>query len=244
MKQKNNGGDVTKTWFGDWANEYDMTLGKIQRHHRMLELVVDSSKVKHNDRVLDIGCGTGLLSLKFLEKARCDITGIDNSPEMLQIFRDKIERLGLHNRIECHQGDACNPDFNNNTFDIVASTVTMHHVIDKSSAAGKIYDILKPGGIFVIGDIDMDTTGNHEDPERLRRIIDYLKEEFVLALKEGGIEAFKRMYDNGKKHILNEGEYCVSFEEWENICTKAEFRDVSFKPVPEFEWFKVLTAVK
>lgn len=244
MKLKNNVDDITKTWFRDWANEYDMTLGKIQRHHKMLELVVDSSDVKNDDRVLDIGCGTGLLSLKFLKKAGCLITGIDNSPEMLEIFSDKIESLELGDRIVCKPGDAGNPDFNNDTFNVAASTVTMHHVQDKLSAARKIHKILKTGGRFVIGDIDMDTTGDHEDPERLRRIIEYLTEEFVLALKEGGIEAFKRLYDNGRKHILNEGEYCISFEQWKNLCIEAGFQDVSFKPVPEFEWFKVLTAVK
>jgi len=34
--------------------------------------------------------------------------------------------------------------------------------------------------------------------------MDYLKEELTLALKDGGIAAFSRMYDNGKKHILND----------------------------------------
>jgi ubiquinone/menaquinone biosynthesis C-methylase UbiE len=244
MRQINNKDDITKGWFKDWANDYDMTLGKIERHHKMLELAVDSSEVKQNDMILDIGCGTGLLSLKFLKKVECYITGIDSSPEMLEIFRAKIDRLGLEKKIICKPGDAASPDFKSNTFDIVASTVTMHHVTDKLSSARKIHDILKPGGRFVIGDIDMDTTGDHKDPERLRRIIGYLTEEFVLALKEGGIEAFKRMYDNGKKHILNEGEYCISFEQWKNVCFEAGFKNVLYKPVPEFEWFKVLTAFK
>lgn len=60
----------TKNWFGNWANEYDTTLGKVKRHHKLLDLVVTSSSVKKNDHVLDIGCGTGLLSLKFLKKSR------------------------------------------------------------------------------------------------------------------------------------------------------------------------------
>jgi ubiquinone/menaquinone biosynthesis C-methylase UbiE len=74
----------TRKWFAGWANEYDNTLGKVQRHHAMLDLVVSLSGVRDGDQVLDIGCGTGLLSLKFLEKAACSITAIDSSDEMLR----------------------------------------------------------------------------------------------------------------------------------------------------------------
>ncbi len=35
----------------------------------------------------------------------------------------------------------------------------------------------------------------------LRHILDYLKEELSLALQDGGVDTFIRMYDNGKKHI-------------------------------------------
>jgi ubiquinone/menaquinone biosynthesis C-methylase UbiE len=85
--------DPQKDWFGDWANDYDHSLGKIKRHHKLLNLVVESSGVKDNDQVLDIGCGTGLLSLKFLKKAACQIHGVDCSPEMIEIFRRKLDQL-------------------------------------------------------------------------------------------------------------------------------------------------------
>lgn len=235
---------ITKDWFKDWANEYDSTLGKIRRHHKLLDLVVESSGVKDGDIVLDIGCGTGLLSLKFLQKANCLIYGIDNSPEMLEIFKDKIDKLNLSRKIVNKLGDAENLDFENKSFDIIASTVTLHHVENKYPVIKKIYKLLKPAGKFIIGDIDVDTTGDLLDTERLLRILNFLKEEFVLALKEGGIKAFSRMYDNGKKHILNDGEFCVSFEQWKEICREAGFKKITIKPVPKFQWLKVLVAVK
>lgn len=52
------------------------------------------------------------------------------------------------------------------------------------------------------------------------------------------------MYDNGKKHILNDGEYCISFKQWKVLCQKAHFNHIMIKAVPDFEWFKVLVAVK
>jgi ubiquinone/menaquinone biosynthesis C-methylase UbiE len=240
---KNTGKD-TKDWFKEWANEYDDTLGKIKRHHHLLDLVVKLSDVKQNQKVLDIGCGTGLLSLKFLKKADCFITGIDSSSEMLSIFVEKIKKLSLSNRIICKLEDAASISFKNNSVDIVASTVTLHHLKDKYPTMKMIHNILKPGGKFVLGDIDMDTTGKISDPKRLLRIFEWLKEEFALAIKEGGVKAFKRMYDNGKKHILNDGEYCISFEQWKALCKSAKFSGVTVHCLPDFKWFKVIVAIK
>lgn len=210
----------------------------------MLDLVVKLSNVKKDQKVLDIGCGTGLLSLKFLEKAECFITGIDRSPEMLTIFTEKIKKRGLSERINCKLEDAETLKFNRNSFDVVASTVTLHHLKNKYSTIKKIHDILKPKGRFVLGDIDMDTTGDLVDPKRLLRLLDWLKEEFVLALTQGGIEAFSRMYDNGKKHILNDGEYCINFKQWKNLCDKAKFNEIAINSLSNFKWFKVLVAIK
>jgi ubiquinone/menaquinone biosynthesis C-methylase UbiE len=78
---------IARAWFHDWANEYDNTLGKLDRHHKLLDLAVRMSGVRQGDKVLDIGCGTGLLSLKFLAKTRCHITGIDSSAKMMDVFR-------------------------------------------------------------------------------------------------------------------------------------------------------------
>ena len=234
----------TSGWFKDWANDYDNTLGKVDRHHQLLNLVVELSDVKNGQKVLDIGCGTGLLSLKFLEKAGCSIIGVDSSPEMLSIFGDKITKLALSARVVSKLEDAKALDFEPNTFDVVASTVTLHHLTDKLPTIKKIHEILKPKGRFVLGDIDMDTTGDLTDPKRLLRMLEWLTEEFVLALTWGGTEAFSRMYDNGKKHILNDGESCISFEQWNNLCYKAGFSKVTVHDLPGFKWFKVIVAIK
>ena len=51
-----------RNWFKDWAKEYDETLGQNNRHRKLLELMIKSSSAKKNDKILDIGCGTGLSS--------------------------------------------------------------------------------------------------------------------------------------------------------------------------------------
>ena len=231
-------------WFQEWANEYDSTLGKVKRHHKMLDLVVKVSEIKQNDQVLDIGCGTGLLSLKFLNATDCTITAIDSSSQMLKLFQEKIEKYNLTERIHCVQVSAEDMDFRPERFDIIAATVALHHVKCKEPVIENIFASLKAGGRFVIGEIDLDTTGEPDDPKRLLRILKFLNKEFVLAMKEGGIPAFERMYDNGKKHILNDGEYCIGFSQWTKLCRNAGFKNEKVSEVKGFEWFKVLVATK
>lgn len=233
---------VTRRWFDCWSNEYDRTLGRISFHRGLLDLVVRNAGVKDGDRVLDIGCGTGLLSLKLLQRRECFVTGIDYSREMAAIFEGKIRALGLQQKASVLIMDADGLRFAKSSFDVVVSSVALHHLKDKVPVLKAVARILKPGGTFVIGEIDMDTTGSHRDPERLRRILRVLEQEWIPALKDAGVETFVKMFDNGKKHILNEGEYCVSLQQWAALCRKAGFRIIAVKRVPRYEAFGIVVA--
>ncbi len=236
--------ETTQKWFNERANEYDRTLGDQKRHLEMLDLAVQMSKVKDREHVLDIGCGTGLLSLKFLQAANCTVSCIDLAHDMLNICKNRLGELNLASRVTIKQGDIADLEFEDSTFDIVASTVTLHHLKDKQPAINKIYRILKPKGRFVLGDLDVDTSGDLKDVERLRHILDFLKDELSSALEEGGVDAFIKTYDTGKKHILNDGEYCISFKMWSELCENAGFRHIDIAPVDSSGWRKVLCAEK
>ena len=233
---------VTRDWFGNWSNEYDNTLGKTDFHRKLLDLIARELKLKDGEEVLDIGCGTGLLSLKLLEKKDCSIIAIDNSTEMMAIFKDKIKRLKLDSNIMCQFMDADNINIKKHHFDKIVSSVTLHHIKNKKKLLRAVHKILKPGGVFIIGDIDMDTTGPHNDINRLQRILKVLEQEWISALKDSGVEAFARMYNNGIKHILNEGEYCISLKQWAAECGKAGFKQVSVKNLTDYKYFGIVTA--
>jgi ubiquinone/menaquinone biosynthesis C-methylase UbiE len=235
---------ATKSWFNSWSNKYDQTLGIIGFHRDLLDLIVRNLKVKTGVKILDIGCGTGLLSLKLLQKSDCVVTGVDYSKEMLDIFKDKIIKLKLHDRVSVSLIDANSLNFEKNTFDIVVSSVALHHIKNKLPVIKTIFRILNPGGVFLIGEIDMDSTGKHTDPKRLKRIVRALEQEWISALQDAGVEAFSKMYDNGKKHILNQGEYCLSFKQWAEICKKAGFNPVTIKRVLRHKVFGVIIAGK
>lgn len=238
------GTKVTQKWFRSWSNEYDRTLGRISYHRELLDLVVKSSAVKRNDKVLDIGCGTGLLSLRFLQAADCLVTAVDNSKDMMALFRDKIKKLKIEKRISCKIMDAGSLKLPAGSFDIIASTLTLHHLKRKLIPLKTMRRILKPGGRLLIGDIDMDTTGTHTDVNRFKRIINVLEQEWLGAFEIKDMRVFERMFDNSKRHILNRGEFCVSLKQWAALCKKAGFRKVTVKKVPRHPSFGVIIADK
>lgn len=93
-------------------------------------------------RVLDLGCGTGLLSDK-IYRWGADVFGVDPSPRMIE----KAESLG--HRVSFQVGSAENLPYAAATFDVVASSLVLHYIEDLSLPFGEVARVLKPGGRFV-----------------------------------------------------------------------------------------------
>ena len=72
--------------------------------------------------VLDVGCGTGI-HLERYQKAGCKVFGIDQSPSMLQVARN---RLGVSANL--HMGDASNMPYSDNKFDLIIMSTVLHEM--------------------------------------------------------------------------------------------------------------------
>jgi SAM-dependent methyltransferase len=113
------------------------------------------------ERILDVGCGEGTLSLKIIERG-ATVLGVDNSPEMIAVARAKgVDALLLP--AEDMQFFA--------EFDAAFSNATLHWVLQKEQAARAIFRALKPGGRFV-GEM-----GGEGNIEKLREALD---EELII----------------------------------------------------------------
>ena len=85
---------------------------------RDFQLFIAAMGIKPDDIVADIGCGTGT-NLQSYKKDGCQVFGIDRSPAMVKICRNKLDAIG-----EIHLGDGANLPFADEVFDFVLSSIT------------------------------------------------------------------------------------------------------------------------
>lgn len=145
-----------------WAPYYDlftniMTLGQAPR---LRERTIEEARIKPGDSVLDVGCGTGEITLRAKARAKeGKVYGIDPAPEMIAVARKKAARRGLE--IDFRVGVIETLPFPDSSIDVVTSSLMMHHLPDDLKARGiaEIYRVLKPGGRLLIADF-MRPTGS------------------------------------------------------------------------------------
>jgi demethylmenaquinone methyltransferase/2-methoxy-6-polyprenyl-1,4-benzoquinol methylase/phosphoethanolamine N-methyltransferase len=144
------------------ARLYDL-LGAILmlgRGPAMRERTIALARLVPGERVLEVGCGTGEIALR--AKARTgptgSVAGIDPSPEMIAVSRQKAARANLD--IDYRVAGAEALPFTDATFDVVLSSLMMHHLPEdlKPCALAEIRRVLKPSGRLLIVDFTEPTS--------------------------------------------------------------------------------------
>jgi ubiquinone/menaquinone biosynthesis C-methylase UbiE len=134
-----------------------LLLGKQAEYDRHLLELLD---LRASDRVLDLGCGTGVLTRMIGDRldgaAGGESVGIDAAAKMIAVARKK--RAGGGCRFEVMAAEALG--FADAAFDAVVSSLFFHHVpLDlKQKALSEAHRVLKPGGRLVIADMHVPTT--------------------------------------------------------------------------------------
>jgi SAM-dependent methyltransferase len=106
-------------------------------------------------RVLEIGCGPGHLSIRLARHHGLEVTGLDLDPAMITRARANADRLGNGDgrRPEFLVGDVAALAFPDQSFDLVVSTLSMHHWADPTAGLAEIGRVLRPGAQALIWDL-------------------------------------------------------------------------------------------
>ena len=140
----------------NWAARYDLLAWLLThgRERELREAIVRVAGLKMGDDILDIGCGTGTLAIAATRHVGTTgaVIGIDASPPMIARANRKARKAGA--RATFQVAVAENLPFPDRRFDVVFSTLMLHHLPRKArqQCATEIKRVLRVGGRVVAVD--------------------------------------------------------------------------------------------
>jgi ubiquinone/menaquinone biosynthesis C-methylase UbiE len=147
--------------FNTVAKTWDENPGRVKLAAEVGRTIIDTIPLTPDMDVLDFGCGTGLLTLQLQPHVR-SITGIDSSEGMLAILNEKIHYGKIQN-VKTRHIDLDRGGMLAGRYDLVVSSMTLHHVREISPLLEQFFKVLQPGGWLAVADLDPDEGKFHED---------------------------------------------------------------------------------
>jgi ubiquinone/menaquinone biosynthesis C-methylase UbiE len=147
---------------------YDL-LTRLFGFHRVHQRLIDQAELADNQRVLEIGCGTGNLTIRAKNaQPGAEVVGSDPDPLALKRAQRKVKQL---NGIRFEQGYAQRLPYDDGEFDRVLSSMMLHHLDSdaKPAAAAEIFRVLRPGGRLHLVDMGGNMTAEDGLAARLVR---------------------------------------------------------------------------
>lgn len=132
---------------------YDGVVRLTTRERAFKTTLIQQLDLTERSRVLDVGCGTGTLTLWTKQhQPGAVVTGLDGDEQTLEIAANKARSLSLDVRL-C-RGLSYDLPFPDGSFDCVVSSLFFHHLTwtDKLRTAREMYRVLQPGGEVHIAD--------------------------------------------------------------------------------------------
>jgi len=180
--------------------------------------IVELAEPQREDRVVDLGAGTGLLALALAPRV-AELVAVDISERMLERLDDAAVADGVHN-VETLEADLRRLPLFDESVTLVVSNYAFHHLDDagKELALAEARRILRPGGRLVICDMMFSLSLKPRD----RRLV----AEKVVALLKLGPAGLIRVLRNLVRILAGRWEQPATPETWERMLKARGFEDV------------------
>jgi len=139
------------------ARGYEFMAGLPHMRAMRWVLARMATKMRARGEAVDLGCGPGLLAIEMASGAPdLHVTGVELSEEMLRQGEENARRAGLSERVAFRGGDAARIPFDDDSVDLIVSTLSLHHWEDPTAVLDEVARVLRPAGSFLIFDLRRD----------------------------------------------------------------------------------------
>lgn len=149
--------------FDNDSSTWDTNI-RINRAEAVAREISNCIDINKNYSAMEFGCGTGLVSFNLYEKFK-SIALVDSSKGMIEILNSKIEKSKASNMTSYYL-DITNKDSLDMKFDVIYTSMVLHHIDDINSIIRKLYELLNKDGYLCIVDLDEEDGSfhkNHQD---------------------------------------------------------------------------------
>ena len=181
---------------------------------------------KNPQCILDVGCGTGDLSINIAKLApeETKITGLDYSQPMLDIAKQKAEKAGVAGRISFTAGDASQLPFPSEHFDCVGISFAFRNLTYNNRLCplhlAEVKRVLKPGGRYVILE-------SSQPENRFVRAVFHLYLRFFVALAGMWLSGNKGAYN----YLSESARRFYMPRQVRGLLISAGFHDIQYRPL-------------
>jgi tRNA (cmo5U34)-methyltransferase len=145
--------------FDEAAAQWDNNPGRVDLARAVGEAIGRVIPFQPGWRALDYGAGTGLLTLN-LQPRVASMVALDSSTGMLEKLTQKLAAAAISN-VQTRHWDLEARPFPEPGFDLVVSSMTLHHLRNVPLVFRRLADILKPGGWLAVADLDSEDGSFH-----------------------------------------------------------------------------------
>jgi len=186
---------------------------------KVSKAVLAAADPRPGDQVVDLGCGTGQLSLPLAGRGAC-VLAVDVSPAMIT----RLEVNARDRSLAGVEGIALpveNLSLPAQSFDLVVTSYALHHLrdSDKNRVVSAAYRWLRPGGTLIVADMMFGRGATSQD----RAII----KSKVKVLARKGIGGWWRIAKNGYRYLVRVQERPVSIAAWKAMFAVAGFTAIT-----------------
>jgi len=137
-----------------WDND-----AMIKRAEVVAEKISELIGNQKENSAMEYGCATGLISFNLVDKFK-NITLMDSEEEMINVVKEKIDEYQTTNVVPINI-DLENEIYTEEKFDIIYTSMTLHHILDTENIIKIFYNLLNKNGILCVVDLDKEDGSFH-----------------------------------------------------------------------------------